>query len=219
MININDLYVSVRHFANKEQRGFISPTQFNDFAARAVMESFMQKSLVFQSSQKISDDLRPFIKAVTVDVDSEGKLPYPEDYVHLSSVKYIRVVQVGGKTKKIPVELIPVDDNEIGYRLNSSIVAPDKEFPIMAYYDTYIKVYPEDLKRVELTYLRQPVTPVWAFTTVNGRPVYDAANSVDIEFPKEMHNELMVKILSYVGINLREGELIQYAETKNQQGI
>lgn len=219
MINIDSLYRSVQHFANKEQRGFISPSQFNDFVNRAVMESFMQKSQVFQSTQKISDDLRPFIKRVPLDVNAEGQVLYPEDYVHLSSIKYVKVTQVGKQTVKKPIELIPLDDNELGYRLNSRIVEPTRDYPIMVYYDGFIQVYPIDLQRVELTYLRTPAQAVWAFTIVNGRPAYDAANSVDVEFPFEVYNELMVKILSYVGINLREAALVQYAETKNQQGI
>jgi hypothetical protein len=219
MINIDSLYKSVQHFANKEQRGFISPSQFNDFVNRAVMESFMQKSQVFQSTQKISDDLRPFIKRVPLDVNSEGQVLYPEDYVHLSSIKYVKVTQVGKQTIKKPIELFPLDDNELGYRLNSRIVEPTKDYPVMVYYDGFIQVYPIDLQRVEITYLRKPVEAVWAFTIVNGRPAYDAANSVDVEFPFEVYNELMVKILSYVGINLREAALVQYAETKNQQGI
>lgn len=219
MLNINELYISVQNFANKEQRGFISPSQFNDFAYRAVMESFMQKSLVYQSTQKISDDLRPFIKPTTLDVDPQGRVLYPDDYVHMSSVKYVNVKQVDKKVVRKLVELIPVDDNELGYRLNSTIVPPSKDFPILVYYDEYMKVFPEDLLRVEVTYLREPIKPIWAFTLVNNRPVYDPDNSVDIEFPREMHNELMIKILSYVGINLREGVLMQYAEAKNQQGI
>lgn len=219
MININDFYKSVQSFANKEQRGFITPSEFNDYASRAVMESFMQKSMAYQSTQKISDDLRPFIKPVTLDVDAEGKVLYPTDYVHLSSVKYIKVTTVGKTTVKTPIELTPVDDNELAYRLNSRIVKPSKDYPILTYYDSYMKVFPIDLKRVELTYLRQPVTPFWASTTVNNRPVYDAANSVNIEFPFEVYNELLVKVLSYVGITLREGVLMQYAENKNQQGI
>lgn len=219
MLNINELYISVQNFANKEQRGFISPSQFNDFAYRAVMESFMQKSLVYQSTQKISDDLRPFIKPTTLDVDAQGRVLYPDDYVHMSSVKYVNVKQVNKQVVRKLVELIPVDDNELGYRLNSTIVPPSKDFPILVYYDEYMKVFPEDLLRVEVTYLREPIKPIWAFTLVNNRPVYDPDNSVDIEFPREMHNEIMIKILSYVGINLREGVLMQYAEAKNQQGI
>jgi hypothetical protein len=134
-------------------------------------------------------------------------------------MKYVKVTQEGKKVKRKIVELIPVDDNEIGYRLNSRIVPPTRDFPIMAYYDGYMQVHPIDLQRVTMTYLREPLRPVWAFTLVNGRPVYDAANSVDVEFPFEVYNEIMVKILSYVGINLREGALMQYAEMKDQKGI
>ena len=58
---------------------------------------------------------------------------------------------------------------------------PTIRFPKCAYYDTFIEFWPKDLQRVIFTYLREPKIPEWKFTNdPNGRPVYDAAKSIDL---------------------------------------
>ena len=42
MININKVYQRVLAFANKEQRGYITPQEFNIFAENAQLEIFEQ---------------------------------------------------------------------------------------------------------------------------------------------------------------------------------
>ena len=117
------------------------------------------------------------------------------------------------------VEVSVVDDSELGYILNSSIVNPEPDYPVVAFYETGLQFYPDNSENVVLTYLRRPTKPNWAYNLVNGRPVYDADNSIHLEFPDETLNELLVKILSYVGINLREPQLVQYGETQKNAGI
>tara|TARA_B100000497_G_C7691985_1_gene421074 strand:+ start:1025 stop:1729 length:705 start_codon:yes stop_codon:yes gene_type:complete len=234
MINVNELYKAVQFFSNKEQSGFIKPSEFNLLADRAQMEMFMKKfgnpemvggpmqpfpKYSYQETQKISDDLRIFVKKLDTALSS-GFLGYPNDYVHFSSCRVVTVSQGAGMTfKKKEVEVSVVDDSELGYILNSAIVSPEPDYPVACFYEQGIQFYPEESNRVVLTYLRRPAKPLWAFTTVNGRPVHDESNSVNLEFPEETLNEILVKILSYIGINLREPQLIQYSETQKNAGI
>ena len=44
-------------------------------------------------------------------------------------------------------------------------------------------------------------------------------SSVDLEAPDEVVNEIVMMCASYLGINLREPQLIQYAEQMKQQGV
>jgi hypothetical protein len=234
MIDVNELYKAVQFFANKEQSGFIKPSEFNMLADRAQMEMFMKKfgnpELVagpmqpfpkysYQETQKISDDLRIFIKKSELPLSS-GFLNYPTDYVHYSSARVVNVSQGTGMTiNRREVEVSVVDDSELGYILNSSIVNPEPDYPVVAFYEAGLQFYPDNSENVVLTYLRRPVKPNWAYNLVNGRPVYDANNSIHLEFPDETLNEMLAKILSYVGINLREPQLVQYSETQKNAGI
>lgn len=235
MVNINELYKTVQFFANKEQSGFIKPSEFNLLADRAQMEMFMKKfgnpeavagpmqpypKYSYQETQKITDDLRPFIKRISLSPNM-GQIEYPDDYVHFSSLRTVQYIPIAGTSNMMPrqVEVQAVDDSELGYMIGSSIVFPEPDYPIVAFYDNYMQLYPIDVEEAVFTYLRRPVKPLWAFTLVNNRPVYDEANSVNIEFPDETLNELCMKILSYVGINLREPQLVQYSENNKNVGL
>lgn len=79
-------------------------------------------------------------------------------------------------------------------------------------------MYPTSIASISLSYLRKPATPEWAYTTVNDEPVYDAGNSQDFETGETTHLEICMRILSAVGVNLRMGDIVQYAEMAEQQG-
>jgi hypothetical protein len=54
---------------------------------------------------------------------------------------------------------------------------------------------------------------------VSGRPVYDPATSVNIEFNPQELPAIAMKMLSLLGINLREQELQGYAQLQSTQGV
>jgi hypothetical protein len=60
---------------------------------------------------------------------------------------------------------------------------------------------------------------VWGYTTVGGRPVYNAGTSVQPKWEDMDMNEIMYIALSYIGINLKDGDVSQFAEVKNQTGL
>lgn len=229
-MNIDKVKTFVSKLANKNQKGFLNGDDFNVYAERAHMEEFMDRygnpkeyqpgqpipRIAYEVTQKITDDMRVFKKLITLPIDKFGKSAYPVDYVHLSSVRY-RLIKASGDEKEVEVDVIP--DDKLGGRLSSDIVNPSKKYPICTLYDTYMQFYPKNLAGVKFTYLRQPTVPKWAFTFVDGREIYDPDNSVDFDFPDTVHNSISIKILSYLGINLREAEIVQYAEAKDQSGI
>ena len=254
-INIDEMYRFVQFVANKEQSGFITPNEFNLAADRAQMQLFMERynnpaeyqpgrpipRIAYQQTQKISDDLRMFIKRVMLPINADGMMNYPEDYVHFSKAtyKYLSEIDlddssanagcvdcssaVSGQSATSTVEKIvgvkPVDDGELNKLLSSSIVAPTLDYPILAFFEDGIQYYPKTLSSVELTYLHRPTVPFWDFTMVNQRPVYSPTTSVDLEWAEQVFNEIAIRILAFVGVNLRESELAQYSEGKRQTGI
>ena len=255
-INVDELYRFVQFVANKEQSGFIKPSEFNLAADRAQMQFFMERygnpaeyqpgrpvpRIAYNQTQKISDDLREFIRRQTISVDINGIMLYPEDYLHFSSATYHFIEQPVrtetsddncddcpgpstvtvdvGEIKNHSVTVRPVDDSELSYLLGSSIVSPDEKHPVLAFYQEGVQYHPKTISAVDFVYLRRPVAPEWSFTTnTNGRPIYDASTSVDLEWPEQVFNEIAVRILAFVGINLREADLAQYSEGKRQTGI
>lgn len=109
--------------------------------------------------------------------------------------------------------------NQVSYRRISKIAPPTKKYPIGEFYDTYIQVYPVNVQKVMLTYLREPLTAVWAYTIVNNRPVYNAAGSTDIDVPYLNKNDLAMIYLKYQGINLSDMQLTAFADQMEKSGV
>ncbi len=254
-INIDELYKFVQFVANKEQSGFIKPSEFNLSVDRAQMQLFMERygnpaeyqpgrpipRVAYNQTQKISDDLREFIVRGTLYVPATGIMEYPLDYLHFSSASSTYLdssisskdmnsdcpgCSKEEKRKNIKASVVnkvvsvrPIDDFELANILGSSIVAPTREYPILTFYSEGVQYHPKDIGSVDFVYLRRPAKALWAFTTPASKPQYDAANSIDLEWPEQVFNEIAVRILSFVGINLREADLTQYSEGKRQTGI
>ena len=230
-IDVNELYEFVQFVANKEQNGYIKPDEFNLATDRAQMQFFMERynnpaeyqpgrpipRVAFQQSQKVSDDLRIFVTTQNIN-DGEDIAALNDTYVHLVSLR-----TTNGRHVKL------LDDSELGHVLNSALTPPTTTYPVAYIVDNKINIEPAT--GCLLTYLRRPQKPNWTyFQDISGNPtdslgnpltypVFDDANSSDLEFPDETFNEIAIRILSFVGINLRENQLSQFAELKKQQGI
>ena len=230
-INVNELYKFVQFVANKEQSGFVKPEEFNIAADRAQMQFFMERynnpaeyqpgrpvpRVAFQQTQKVSDDLRIFMVNETI-TSPQSILALSANYVHLISLR---------KTDGSHIKLL--DDYELGHVLNSALTPPSNMYPVASIIGDSIILY--GTGSANLTYLRRPEKPFWEYLKdAQGQPVdlqnnpitypmYDPINSVNLEFPDETFNEIAIRILSFVGINLRENQLTQYTELKKQQGI
>ena len=245
MININELYRFVQFISNKEQSGYLKPSEFNMAVDRAQMQLFMERygnpaeyqpgrpipRISYQQTQKISDDLRPFIKKVIQPL-TNGRMLWSalvsgngvEDYVHISSLRVnYDDISNPGITTTLQKGVRVVDDAELSNYLDSSIVAPSEKYPIAALYNGFLQVYPETITQLEITYLSRPQRPLdgqfWRYQIINGLPAYDIVSSTDLAWSDELFNEISIRILSFVGINLRETILSQYAEVKKTQGI
>jgi len=222
-MNINEIYKLVLLEINKNS-GLWSIDRFNTAAKSAVIEFFNDcfgqpvlskngqqvNDMVFQSTEKLSNNLRPFITPMVMQVNSQGQGIRPSDFVQTSSVRYVY-----GERQ---VEVKFVRDNNLAERLDSDLLTPSKSYPIYCIYNSFIQFYPKDLIRVNFTYLSLPLTPVWAYTLVNNRPVYDPTTSVDIQFPDECQNEIVNRIVALFALDMRDAQPAQFAQQQIQSG-
>jgi hypothetical protein len=85
----------------------------------------------------------------------------------------------------------------------------------MAFYPTTISSY----GAVQATYFRYPKVPKWTYITLaNGEPVFDQSqlDYQDFEMPNEDEFKLVMKILQYCGMSIREGEVTQFGMAQEQ---
>lgn len=242
-MTIDEIYRLVQTFANKEQRGFITPSDFNLLAKQAELELvnkrldvlreksqhrkitvFTQESLTPELAEQ---DLAPFLISVSKNTSIGFVSGYAENEIIVDSnvllIKELFILpdESLGINSHIPLEIIgPKDINKV---LRSSLVKPSVEFPIglmsgsVDSGDLKIKVFPDEIKSVMMYAYHLPSNPPqWSYVTIAGKPVYNPSDSTQFRLPIRVHGELVIKILEYVGVNLREADVVQYAAEKEK---
>jgi hypothetical protein len=238
MISVNEIKLYSDYISNKEQSGnTISPDNFNLLLRRGLDDLFKQRyglpeeyqpgmplpRMAYEVTQKMKDDLRMLKKTETLSVDANGQMLIPSDYVHYTRITYVYFVN--NKENKKPDEKIVgvevIDDDKWDGRRTHPIKVPNKKKLIIANFNSdNVEYFPKDLGNIQFTYLKYPPTPVWAYTIdADDNVVYDPSNSINIELPAILTNDLTRIILSYIGINLREQGLVSYVEEIKAKGM
>lgn len=62
---------------------------------------------------------------------------------------------------------------------------------------------------VTCNYIKRPATAVWGFTTLNGAALYNASTSIDFPLHESEETELVIKILEFASLSVRDINLYQ----------
>jgi hypothetical protein len=181
---------------------------------------FDKQRLCYELNQKIHDDLAPFKSSPITITLTNGLGILPDDYVHplgFCSLVYENSGTGSGITTETTVRI--ADEDKIGNLLASKYRMPRISRPVLVLYANHVQVYPKSVSSLQLTYLKYPLDAKWDYTVVNNRPVYNAATSVQPQWRKINQNDLVIRIVGFLGINLKASQVEQYAQLKQQEGI
>lgn len=226
-MTIDEVYKFIDFIVKKSNAGgYITPSEFNLLINRAQIQYFNKlygnqndyrydrpvPKISYAVTEKISNSLSPFLSdKTTVTIDANGQCTTPTDMIQMVAV----TKDVSGKE----YEITRVEQDRVANNLSSYYDAPDTEFPIYSQLRTKLQFYPKTLATAMIIYLRKPTNMVWAYTTVSGRPVYDSLLSVQPLWSDVDMNEIMYLALSYIGVNLKDQEVSQFANIKTQTGL
>ena len=135
----------------------------------------------------------------------------PEDFYRLGTVIY-----------KGSTEAQLVQRNELLYINTTPLVAPTTTYPIYLYENHKLYVYPQTITSdVTVSYLRKPLDVIWNFTIPSGQNYYqyNPTNSVDFELSKTEQTNIILKILLYSGVVIRDPQIINVAAQQVQQEV
>ena len=238
MIDINDFRSFVLFVANKVGfRDNITPSNFNMLAKRALMEWTIKQTgneeeyqpgrpiprKTYEATKRIMENLKHLKVPHEFMAGNTGRIPIPDgtgvDYIGQPAGKlfYTSSLRLMFGSDEYDAKLMT--DEEMGKIIGSAILKPTITHPAYTMYSDYVQVFPKNPFRVKWTYLRYPKTPIWAYTLQNGRPVYDSSLSTDLDAPEDAENKIAMMMLSYLGINMREQEVIAYSEMKQDKGV
>ncbi len=231
---IDLVYQTLLTIVNKENQGYVTPTELNVLANNVQLEIYRgyfedenrdknkenrgltnkgYSHLSFNQRQRIQQ----FAAEATLDLAS-GQFDLPAD-LYLIEDKGV----TSGDNETYPGRVVDeVERNNIGF-LNLSLASPKELYPVYENYGTYLKVLPASIDQINVKYLRKPKMPNWTYFDLStGDPVFNPANVSyqDFELHESEFSNIVLRMLSYFGINLRENEVVEIAEIlKNKLNI
>jgi len=109
-------------------------------------------------------------------------------------------------------ELERVDRGELYHLLSSKLTAPTTTYPIYIYERQKLFVYPSTIQSgIQATYIRKPMDPVWNFTLSGNAYVYNPDTSINFELHDAEQTEIVLKVLLYAGVVVKDPTIIQVA--------
>lgn len=241
---INSVRNTVLSVLNKNNYGYISPSDFNLFALQAQMELFenyfsdYNKTINMENSRvsgtEYADMRKPIEEAIeifsvtatlTQVAAATNRFFLPSlattgsDYYIINKVLCYDA-SVNPRVFKGEAEKVP--HTRITLLNNSNLTVPTDEYPAYIQEGFILTVFPTTFNlanEVEANYIRFPRPPKWTFITLaNGEPVFNQSQGdfQDFELPQEDEFKLVVKILQYCGVSIRETEVTQFAMAQEQ---
>ena len=243
---INSVRNTVLAILNKNNYGYISPSDFNLFAKQAQLEIFeeyfsgyndlINKENSRQSGTDYADQKKALEEAIelfavtstlTQVAPSTNRFFLPSvtttgfDYFMLNKVL---CYDASGVTRLFKAEAEKVTHGKITMLVNSNLTAPTENFPAYTQEGSILTVYPSTFNlanEIDVSYFRYPKDPKWTFTTLtNGEPVFNQSPGLgyqDFEVPIEDEIKLVSKILQYTGMSIREIEVAQFGGLEEQK--
>ena len=133
----------------------------------------------------------------------------PEDFYRLGTVIY-------QNTKEAQLS----QRSELLYLNSTPLVAPTTTYPIYLYENNKLYLYPVSITSdITISYLRKPLDVIWNFTIPIGQNYYqyNPTNSVDFELSKTEQANIILKVLLYSGVVIRDPQIVNIAAQQVQQ--
>jgi len=233
-VSIDNVYQQVLAIANKEQRGYITPQEFNLLARKAQLDVFetyfhevsaaeIQRGNDTEYSDKseiLREKIAPFEKwKVGMSAVSGNELTLPTS----TTVHKLGTVFYAAGSFDVVVD--PVDKKDLHYMERGGKTGPTDRRPVyVRKTDSIVKLFPASpsvtysVSNVTCNYVAKPADPKWTYVVVNDKALYNSAASdkQDFELHASEESTLVNKILELAGIIIAKPGLAEVA-IRNEQ--
>ena len=248
-INVDNVYQTVLLILNKEQRGYMTPDEFNKTATQVQLDIFEQ----------YFDDLNQQLRVPQADYDYTDRqinlddqistfkclgdcgsqagyfnLPNQDDFTGNTIVYDDINIPVNGNqfafyrigtltwedsTLTYPIEIERLQRKDFYEIQKSEYTAPSEDFPIYLYENKQIRVLPNTIvDDVKATFVRKPLNVVWGYSVGSlGQYEYFEQASQNFELNSNEQVNIILRILQYSGIIIRDPQIVQAAASEIQQ--
>ena len=242
MINVNTVYQTVLFILNKEQRGYMTPAEFNSLATQVQLEIFdkyFEDLNAFLRQRANDSEYANRIKTVEEKIsifEEQKNLTTPYDLTSLDPAFYKLGTVTYERSTANPygpeyaTELEEITKHEFNLINKSPLTRPSYTFPVFTLRNNQLKISPS-IVEIIVNYIRKPKDVRWGYTIGGlGQYLYDnttydpnnpptpaTAGSTQFELSDIDQTEVIIKILQYAGIIIRDPQIVQTASALAQQ--
>jgi len=224
-ISVDRVYRKVLAILNKESRGFLTPDEFSKISSQAQLDLLdkafhdYNRAISRESTgrtgvgyadipKKIQDRIDPFYATSSVTLTSGvGTLP-----------TFYNIINISADSRLTNIERIK--KSKLSFLLSSPLTAPSTTFPIYYVTGNTITVNPSSLTSIDVDYVSVPADPVWnSEADSNGALTYTSNGSIDFTLHPSSEVDLVLEILRYTGVVLKDPSIIQSATAETTQKV
>ena len=219
-ISVNTVYKTVLSILNKEQRGYMTPDEFNKIVNHVQLEIF----------EKYFEDLNQMVRQPQNDADYADRLDYLEEKIAIHNKTAPGKNAAGspfapdglhilGTISYNGSEAQRVSKKEF-YNINKSpLTKPTEVYPIYTLDSGKITVYPKTIvnTNLEVSFIQKPTEAAWKFTVDANTGVFIESSSDDIDLHDSEQSEVILKVLMYAGVVIKDMEIVQIASARVKQ--
>ena len=221
-INVNTVYKTVLLILNQQQRGYMTPDEFNKTATQvqlnifqSYLEDLNQQYRVPQNDTEYANRVENIEKKLQF-FQRTGATTYVGPEFTLNPTDIYRLGSVFYKDTELTQY---AQRNELTQLLRSPLTQPTETFPIFLYENDSLFVYPTSINSdISISYLKTPADVVWGFGVGNlGQYEYNAGQSTDFELSVSEQSNVIIRILAYAGVIINDPTIIEVANMEIQQ--
>jgi hypothetical protein len=225
-VDVNAVYRTVLLIINKEQRGYLTPDEFNRTAAQVQLDIFNeyfddlnQQLRLPGNDSEYSDRIKNLEEKIAI-FQEIGDCTYASGKFNLPTLTSpYEFYKIGTVIYNDEKEVQYVQPNELLELNLSPITKPSEYWPIYTYKNFKIQVYPNTItNNISCTYIRKPLNPIWNFTVAPPayQYIYNSTGSQDFELHPTEQVNIIIRILLYSGIVIKDPQIVQAAAQQVQ---
>ena len=236
-ISVDTVYQRVLGILNKEQRGYVTPQEFNLFANQAQLDLFEQYFYDINQFGRISGNDTEYSDMLTllnekINIFETAVQPTrtgfyfnePTDLYRLGAIVYKNTTTNSfGVLSTESIEAERINAKDFLYINSSPLTKPKNVRPVFVANTSGVRVYGNneitEPAEVEFQYIKKPAKVEWKYQMVFGEALYDSTYSVDFELHPSEEVELVVKILELSGILIKDLSIYQVMNSEEQETI
>ena len=232
-VNVDSVYQTVQALANKEQRGYLTPQEFNLFATYAqkdIFESYLYDLDAVRkaepSNRELADSLEMILFKINQTDNVNISIANPTWTAGTGMVLPNNVITCKITYNQTSINkkrtLTRVDNIDEIYDARASKWHKEGFDDFVYHEDTFkrIRVWTgtgevTDPTKIEVEVISgEPGLVYWNYIVVNGKPVYNPGSSKNFDLHSSEYTELVAKITKLAGISIEDPQLYQAGQTE-----